>query len=78
MASYYVPNDLLPADVRNTGKDDRPTEKTRIYEPATDAGYPNSDKGARQLENRRKREIADGTYSYTGQGEITAARWVAE
>jgi len=73
MASYYVPSAMLPADVRSPNKD-----KTRIKEPATNAGFPNSEKGADQLENRRKREIAAGTYSYTAQGEHTAATWVAE
>ena len=73
MASYYVPSAMLPGDVRSPNKD-----KTRIKEPATNAGFPNSEKGAEQLENRRKREIAAGTYSYTAQGEHTAATWVAE
>ena len=46
MASYYVPSAMLPADVRSPNKD-----KTRIKEPATNAGFPNSEKGAEQLEN---------------------------
>jgi hypothetical protein len=72
MASFYVPNELLPIDVQKG-----PT-RTRVYEPASDAGYPNTDKGASQLESRRKREIAVGAYSYAGQGEHTASTWVVE
>src|SRR3954469_18033542 len=73
MASFYVPNAMLPIDVRNPKKD-----KTRIKEPAADAGYPNSEKGAAQLENRRKREIASGSYSYTAHGEHTPSTWLVE
>ncbi len=73
MASYYVPNELLPPDRRS-----KKASRTRIKEPSADAGYPNTEKAAGQLENRRKREIADGTYSYTAAGEATAESWLAE
>ncbi len=72
MASFYAPNELLPADIQKG-----PT-RTRAYEAATDAGYPNTEKAAAQLENRRKREIAAGTYAYAGHGEHTASTWVVE
>jgi len=73
MATYYVPSELLPAHAR----DKKGKPKTRIYEAAQDAGYPNSQKAASQLETRRNREIAAGTYSYSEQGEHTASTWVS-
>lgn len=73
MASYYVPNELLPLDRRS-----KTASRTRIKEPATEADYPNTEKAARQLEKRRKREVADGTYSYTATGEATAESWLGE
>ncbi len=72
MASYYVPNDQLPPDVRK-GK-----ETTRIKESAEKAGYANSQKGAEQLESRREREIREGSYSYKQQGARTGGGWARE
>lgn len=74
MASYYVPNELLPLS-----RQSKKSSRTRIKEPAQDAGFPNTDKAAGQLESRRRREIADGSYSYeTGVGEHTAESWLNE
>jgi len=74
MASYYVPNELLPLS-----RQSKKASRTRIKEPAASAGYPNSEKAAGQLESRRRREIADGSYSYEmGAGEHTAETWLNE
>ncbi len=71
-ASYYVDNELLPADARKGVK------KTRVYERADAAGYPNSQGGAKSLESRRRREIREGTYSYQAQGRYTGSSWLRE
>jgi|GEM_PF-5970154 len=79
MASYYVPNEMLPISARKeTDSKGRPVSKTRIYEPATEAGFPNTKPAAAQLEAQRRREISKGTYSYSAQGEHTASTWVVE
>jgi integrase len=74
MASYYVPNSLLPLSVQS-----KKASKTRIKEPARDAGYPNTQVAAGQLERRRKAEIAEGTFSYgSTTGEHNAETWLNE
>lgn len=72
MASYYVPAEMLPTSVRKN------KAKQRVYEACEDAGYPNSEKGAGQLESRRSGEIKSGKYVYQSTGEHTAETWLSE
>lgn len=74
MASYYVPNELLPLAKQNPNG-----SKARIKEPARDAGYPNTQVAAGQLERKRLKEIAEGMFAYESTvGEHTAQTWLTE
>lgn len=72
VASYYVPAEAMPEQLRGNKR------SCRVYEPASEAGFPNTEAGSAQLEKRRRLEIAQGTYVYKMRGEHTAATWLSE